>query len=740
MKRLFAFLALLLSAPTLDASAEVYLWPMHGPRRLSSSFGEFREGHFHAGIDLRTFGKVGLPCLAIGNGEVARVKIAPGGYGKALYLRLEDGRTAVYAHVDGFTRAVDSLCYYWRLESGFSWCDLSVQEGAFEFGVGDTVCFSGTTGTAAPHLHFELRDEGGRPYNPLEATYSVEDARPPIISGIAVIPLEAGAAVNGSPGTGYFDFRASGGRSYVIPDTLSIEGRVGFAVSVWDEQGYGRYRMAPLRVKLSIDGEQIYEVVNRLFDYSQTGEIGLEYEVTGDGPANRYLVLYRKKGNTLPFRSGPGAVQAGGIGEGELHRLSEGIHEIEILAVDAAGNESRASLRCLVGRRPEIEVARKLAAASDVIVSSSEPDGTGLRGMLFQSIDEGESWKRIDLEPFGRYFRAFPSSGEQAVFLYRSRGRNGLESERYFSSPAVGAGGRVYCEILPRIDHAGLLVEIICDRLMIDDPPLHLSIQGAADSIIPTRIGPKRYEALIGPGQIEDGTNIFMARGRDHLGRALVKAHAERIFLIDRSGGHSFAIDDTLIVEIVPKRLWSEGLCIVGECAMPGPADGGMAAVSGSFGITFQEDRIQSLRLRCDPGKNVGLFRWSERKGWKCVGVPAMESGEVTISRSGVYAFFRDGIPPDFTTVAMERTEAGSGFFKPVRYYVPVTENGCGVDPYAVSASINGSATVCEWDELRSRLYIPIPSSSPAGPVTLSVEITDRAGNRSAGEYSFVIQ
>ena len=45
-----------------------------------------------------------------------------------------------------------------------------------------------------------------------------------------------------------------------------------------------------------------------------------------------------------------------------------------------------------------------------------------------------------------------------------------------------------------------------------------------------------------------------------------------------------------------------------------------------------------------------------------------------------------------------------------------------------------------EWDEFRKRLYIPIPSKRPAGPVTLRVEISDRAGNSSVDEYGFVIQ
>lgn len=739
MKRRYAILFVILAALAREASAEVYLWPIHGPRRISSSFCEYREDHFHAGIDLRTFGKVGLPCLAIGDGEVTRVKITPGGYGKALYLGLNDGNTAVYAHVSGFSRAVDSLCYFWRLERGLSWCDLTLRGGGFGFGVGDTVCFSGTAGTSAPHLHFELRDEAGRPYNPLETTFGLEDTRPPIISGLAVVPIESGGGVNGSPATGYFDFRASGSRSYAIADTLALEGPVGFAVSVWDEQGYGQYRMAPLLVELLLDGEKIYEVRNSVFDYSQTGEVRLEYDVRGDGPANRYLVLFRKRGNTLDGRIGPGIVCWGSEAPMGAVRLEGGVHEIEVVASDAAGNRSSASFHCLVGRKPVIEVARKLSAASEVIVASRDPEGAGLQGRLFESTDGGESWDRIALEPFGKYFRAASSAEDDAVFLYRSRGSNGLEAVRYFSTPGASAGGKVYCEIAPRIDHAGLLVRIITDGLLVDEPPLYLSVHEGVDSLLPRRVGQRSFHALLTPEQLVDGTNILVAQGRGPGGRILSSARAERIFKLERNGSWSFSLDDTLRVEIIPKRIWREGLCIVRENPMPGPADG-LAAVSAAFSIEFQEDRIQSLRLRCDPGKKVGLFRWHEKKGWKCAGVPAMEGGEVTISQGGIYAFFRDGLPPDFRTVAFVESQPGSGFFKPVMYYVPVIEKGCGVDPYATSVSINGSTVVCEWDELRSRLDIPIPASMPAGPVTLQVEITDRAGNRSVGEYSFVIQ
>ncbi len=221
--------------------------------------------------------------------------------------------------------------------------------------------------------------------------------------------------------------------------------------------------------------------------------------------------------------------------------------------------------------------------------------------ILVISVSEDTSSIRIALEPFGKYFRGRSSDGEDAVFLYRSRGPNGLESERYFSSPRGGVKGRVYCEIAPKTDHAGLLVRIITDRLLVDEPALHLSVQGAADTLLPSRVGPRRYHALLGPEQLVDGTNLLVVQGRDHRGRILFSAHAERIFKLRRSGSWSFTLNDTLRVEIMPRRLWREGLCIVRECPMPGAA-AGLVAVTGSFSIEFQEDRIQSLRLRCNPG------------------------------------------------------------------------------------------------------------------------------------------
>ncbi len=178
---------LILPAMPQGASGEVYLWPLHGNRRLSSSFSEYRDGHYHAGIDLRSYGAIGLPCLAVSEGRVVRVKVGAGGYGKALYLKLDDGRTAVYAHLDQFSRTVDSLAWHYRVHRETNWCDFRLPDGSYTFAVGDTVAFSGETGTSAPHLHFELRDEAERPLNPLIDIYSIPDKIPPIVSVPVII-------------------------------------------------------------------------------------------------------------------------------------------------------------------------------------------------------------------------------------------------------------------------------------------------------------------------------------------------------------------------------------------------------------------------------------------------------------------------------------------------------------------------------------------------------------------------
>ena len=99
-----------ITSDTLHASISGLIAPLDIPLVLSGNFGEFRGNHFHTGLDFKTQGREGFPVFAVADGVVARVKVSPWGYGRALYLKHEDGSTSVYAHLKIFNKEIND--YY----------------------------------------------------------------------------------------------------------------------------------------------------------------------------------------------------------------------------------------------------------------------------------------------------------------------------------------------------------------------------------------------------------------------------------------------------------------------------------------------------------------------------------------------------------------------------------------------------------------------------------------------------
>ena len=85
-----------------------YLWPTEAGRGITSTFGEFRRTHFHAGIDVSTGDRTGFKTFAARDGYVWRIGVSPDGYGKVLYVRHSDGYTTVYAHLDRFSKSIEA--------------------------------------------------------------------------------------------------------------------------------------------------------------------------------------------------------------------------------------------------------------------------------------------------------------------------------------------------------------------------------------------------------------------------------------------------------------------------------------------------------------------------------------------------------------------------------------------------------------------------------------------------------
>ena len=71
----------LLLAPLI---AQKQIWPTDAGNSYSSNFGEYRDAHFHMGLDIRTKGTVGHKVFAVENGYISRIVTNYSGYGKAI--------------------------------------------------------------------------------------------------------------------------------------------------------------------------------------------------------------------------------------------------------------------------------------------------------------------------------------------------------------------------------------------------------------------------------------------------------------------------------------------------------------------------------------------------------------------------------------------------------------------------------------------------------------------------------
>jgi hypothetical protein len=163
--------------------AQDLLWPLPDSRTLTGGFADSRPDHFHGGVDLRTSGQ-NLPVVAPADGWIERMAVTPNGYGRALYFRLPDGRTAVFGHLSRFEPGLETLLRDSQLVVGTYRLDLLFDSAAANrsFHRGDTLAYTGSTGIGPPHCHVEIR-KGSVQTDPL-ANFDPRDQDAPVIVGL----------------------------------------------------------------------------------------------------------------------------------------------------------------------------------------------------------------------------------------------------------------------------------------------------------------------------------------------------------------------------------------------------------------------------------------------------------------------------------------------------------------------------------------------------------------------------
>ena len=320
---------LLLFFPLLS---QEYIWPTNTGKHLSSNFGEFRTTGYHLGVDMKTKGTEGHPIYAVSDGHVSRVVTNYSGFGKALYLTMEDGKTAVYAHLSKFSDKLEERLKEEQEKSQSYLTNFYLTPNEFPFAQNDIIAYSGNSGFSfGPHLHFEIRDEKGMILNPLTNGLDQPDRLAPIVEEISLAPLNKESWVNGNQLPQNFPvFRDKKGE-YHFADTINAYGKIGLAVKTYDKREGAKNKYQPHRIEVFLNGQLYHSLEFEKLNYNwqSTANYINDYRNSRLNMGD-FIKLYRNYNDPLiPIHSSDS--------DGAFE-LNKGYHDIKILIYDAQKN------------------------------------------------------------------------------------------------------------------------------------------------------------------------------------------------------------------------------------------------------------------------------------------------------------------------------------------------------------------------------------------------------------------
>ena len=244
-----------------------YLWPTDASKTVTAFFGEERPHRYHAGLDIRTYGKIGDKLFATSDGYIKKITVSTKGYGKAIYLQLDDGNVALYAHLNNFTKEIDDIVRTLQKKHDKYSLYYTFDPNEFRVAKGDVIGYAGDTGTiSGPHIHYELRDSLGKPFNPLYE-YKINDSKSPVVNQIAFIPLDFNTTINELSKTQIFNFNRKTSNVYELNDTIAVNGKFGLGINVIDKVNSQPFSYGVYKIELYIDDEKAYEVSYDIYDY-----------------------------------------------------------------------------------------------------------------------------------------------------------------------------------------------------------------------------------------------------------------------------------------------------------------------------------------------------------------------------------------------------------------------------------------------------------------------------------------
>lgn len=684
------------SEPARDDSAAAQpacpgpAWPLrYATRFLTANFMEPREGRFHAGIDLKTDGRPGVPVLAVEEGWVRELRALPEGYGRAVLLRGDSGLDYVYAHLERFADRLRPPVAAAQAASGRYRAVVALPRDSLRVRRGEVLALSGQSGTVGPHLHFEVRGESDLALNPLRTGFAVPDTFPPRIVRIRALPAGPGGRVE--DGVTAWSVAVGAAFPAELPP-LRVRGPVAFAVEIRETIDARGHSVAAHGLSVRLDGREVFAARNDTLPLGLTHARRCEWLEMG---RVRAQWLHRWEGSALPGREG-GAWAAAGPG------LPLGWHQVELVVSDLGGGRAVARWALLVEPAGESGAAAAAGAALSGDAASGAAAGTGAAKARTKdgTSAAGAAWRSdpvgVPLPPPGGgaarlvtpFLELVPAGPEawRALAAGRPAGEDEPPGWRRLAL-AAGEGG-------------GLLAPAV---LYVRSDTV-----AAAEA---ARLREACGLAALGPAA------LFVAAAWPAAGRAPApwpaaaspaQAAALAAAALDTAAG---------VYQQTGPDAWAyRGRLTAAADAGPGAAaDAGLAAAADAGPGAAPNAAADAGWLVALPGPGRFAVLRDERPPW----IGAGPAGGVVARRT---ATRRAGVTlPRWETVAVALADAGSG-----------------VDPDRLRAELDGRPVTVEPDPSHGRLLVELPDAVGAGPHALEIEARDRAGHAARRRITLV--
>ena len=743
------FIILLLISPIYSQN---YHWPTIGSKAMSSNFGELRDGGYHMGIDIKTLEETGWPVYAIDDGYISRMVANFSGYGKGLYLTLNDGNVAVYAHLEEFAFRLETILYSLQAKNNSYIVNEYFSPEQFPFKKGDVIGYTGNTGASfGPHLHFELRNNKSQPINPLINGLNIEDYRNPRVHQIGIIPLSTSSKINGSSiPRAYPLFAANTGGGLEFPDTISCFGPIGLAIEIDDKIQGVRNKYQVQSIQLLVDDQNVFSLNYNKLDFSQKHTVNQTRENRFQRlNLGSFTKLYKQDtfSNSTLVKEGVSGVL----------NLTPGYHKIEIQISDASGNTTR--VKGTLINYPPVKMAIKDVEWHDNTIEFN-----------IQPVSLNIPITKISCYSYTAY--GYPD--EELTIVKSKKDRSGLRIHlpksklgkhgiSFITKNKLGVYGspltwhdpnaeRRLTEMDVNISFSSIEHKIIAqvktDGFTSGNTSLRVLKEDEYIAIPLTKIQPTVYTSdLLLPSLFRKSKRIDAFFDGEI--ERIIQLNLDLLVASPNNKSNVLSNDKNCSMQITNNSLYDTSLVWIEEINHPVEPKGGTRLTSAYQLQPFELALRDTVRIgirynnQIKDMRNISLYYYNQKHGWTFLPSSINKNRQVvssTLHSLDAISIMQDIEPPFIRKVYPENN--GRFHYKDLKTIYIIADDhlsGLNSDEKSMEMKLDGLSVRYAFQPIKKQLSFYLPTPLDAGEHKMEYTVSDNAGNTISGSSTFLV-